>query len=194
MTASRTRAGRPRDADATVKVLNATLQLLDDQGFAALRIDDIARVSGVAKTTIYRRWPSLTALVVAAMEAALGPRAIPETGDVEADLLALIRLVHQAISRAPFVRALPLIGVELMQHPGLAQQYRARIIDPARDQAIRLVRTGMEQGLFRPDIDPSLVVDAVISPVIYRSVVLHEDLSLQDLLAVGDMILRSIRT
>jgi len=37
-------------------------------------------------------------------------------------------------------------------------------------------------------------VDAVISPVISRSVIVHEDLSLQVLLAVGDMILRSIRT
>jgi AcrR family transcriptional regulator len=194
MTAPRTRAGRPRDADATVKVLNATLELLDDRGVAALRIDDIARVSGVAKTTIYRRWTSLTALVVAAMESALGPRAIPETGDVEADLLALTRLVHQSISRTPFIRALPLISVELMQHPGLAQQYRARIIDPVREQAIRLVRAGMKQGRFRPDTDPSLVVDAVISPVIYRRVILHEDLSLPDLLAVGEMILRSIRT
>jgi AcrR family transcriptional regulator len=174
--------------------VNATLELLDERGVAALRIDDIARVSGVAKTTIYRRWPSLTALVVAAMEAALGPRPLPETGDVEADLLALIRLVQQSISRPQFARALPSISVELMQHPGLAEQYRAQIIDPVRDHAIQLVRAGMEQGRFRPDIDPSLAVDAVISPVVYRRVILHEDLSFQDLVAVSEMILRSIRT
>lgn len=194
MTASRARAGRPRDVDVTVKVVNATLELLGERGIAALRVDDITRVSGVAKTTIYRRWPSLSALVVAAMQAALGPRPLPQTGDVEADLLALIRLVHQSVTRIPFARALPLISVELMQHPGLAEQYRAQIIDPVRDHAIHLVRVGMEQGRLRPDIDPSLVVDAVISPVIYRRVILHQDMSLGDLMAVSDMILRSIRT
>jgi AcrR family transcriptional regulator len=74
MTASRARAGRLRDVDANVKVVNATLELLDERTIAALRIDDITQVSGVAKTTIYWRWPSLSALVVAAMQAVLGPR------------------------------------------------------------------------------------------------------------------------
>jgi AcrR family transcriptional regulator len=194
MTTPRVQAGRPRDADATARVLNATLRLLDERGFAALRIDDVARISGVAKTTIYRRWPSLAALVVTAMESALGPRPLPETGDAEADLLTLIRVVHQSISHTPFVRALPLISVELMQHPNLARQYRARIIDPVRNHAIHLIRAGQRQGRFRADVDPSLVVDAVISPAIYRPVVLHQDVSLQDLLTVGDMIFRSIRT
>lgn len=193
MTTPRVQAGRPRDADATARVLNATLRLLDERGFAALRIDDVARISGVAKTTIYRRWPSLPALVVTAMESALGPRPLPETGDAEADLLTLVRVVHQSISRTPFVRALPLISVELMQHPHLARQYRARIIDPVRDHAIHLVRAGQRQGGFRADVDPSLVVDAVISPAIYRPVVLDQDVSLQDLLTVADMIFRSIR-
>src|SRR5579859_4020203 len=176
-------AGRPRDTDATARVLGATLRLLDSPGFAGLRMDDIARESGVAKTTIYRRWPSMSALVVDAMEAALGSRTIAETGDVEADLRALVTAVHRSMARTPVVRALPLIAVELLQQPGLAEQYRARVVDPARDRAIRLVRKGIREGVFRPDIDPSLVVDTVIAPVIYRRVVLHQDLSLPKLLA-----------
>jgi AcrR family transcriptional regulator len=188
-----TRAGRPRNADATARVLRATLELLDRQGLAGLRIDDIARASGVAKTTIYRRWPSMTALVVAAMEVALGPRDLPETGDVEADLTALLTLIHESMSRAPFGRALPLISIELMTQPGLAEQYRARVIDPVREQGIRLIRTGIEQGRFRPDTDPALVVDAVAAPLLFRQVVLHQTLSLAELLAVGEMIIRSIR-
>lgn len=194
MTAPPSRAGRPRDADATAKVLNATLQLLDERGFAALRIDDVAKLSGVAKTTIYRRWPSLTALVLAAMEATLGAREVPETGDVEADLRALAERVHQSISQTPFARAIPLISVDLMQHPELAEQYRGRIIHPVREQAIRLVQAGIAQGRFRPETDPRLVVDAVAAPVVFRQIVLHEDLSLQDFVAVTEMILRAIRT
>jgi AcrR family transcriptional regulator len=192
-TTTRARVGRPRDADATARVLDATLRLLGERGYAALRVDDIAHASGVAKTTIYRRWPSVTALVVAAMEVALGPRAVPDTGDVEADLRALIRMVYRSTTRTPFARALPLVSVELMQQPELAEQYRARIIDPVRDHAVRLVRAGVERGLFRPDTDPALAVDAVIAPVIYRRVILHEDLSLRDFLAVGEMVLRAIR-
>jgi hypothetical protein len=132
-------------------------------------------------------------LLVAAMESALGPRPLPDTGDVEKDLAALAATVFRTVSDSPFTRALPLISVELLQHPELARQYRARIIDPVRDHAIRLVRAGMAQGLFRADIDPSLVVDAVVSPMVYRSVVLHEELSAEDALALADMIFRSVR-
>ncbi len=186
-------AGRPRDAEATARVLGTTLRLLDSPGFAGLRIEDIARESGVAKTTIYRRWPSLSALVVDAMEAALGPRTITETGDVEADLRALVTVVHRSMARTPVLRALPLIAVELLQQPGLAEQYRARVVDPVRDRAIRLVRKGIREGTFRADIDAGLVVDTVIAPLIYRRVVLHRDLSLPKLLAVADLVLGAIR-
>ncbi|WP_199512618.1 TetR/AcrR family transcriptional regulator [Nucisporomicrobium flavum] len=185
--------GRPRDAGATAKVLAVTQRLLDERGAAALRIDDVARASGVAKTTIYRRWPSLTALIVAAMEVALGPRPLPDTGDPEADLMALLEVVFDSVARAPFARALPLISVELLQQPELARQYRTRVIDPARDHGIRLVRAGIAQGLFRAGTDPALVVDTVIAPLIYRPVVLHEQVSPAQARAIAELVLRSVR-
>ena len=49
--------GRPRDPMIDDKVTTATLTLLAANGYSGLRVDDVARTSGVAKTTIYRRWP-----------------------------------------------------------------------------------------------------------------------------------------
>ncbi|MFI7547986.1 TetR/AcrR family transcriptional regulator [Actinoplanes sp. NPDC049599] len=192
-TTARTGPGRPRSRDATARVLAATQRLLDERGVAGLRIDDIVRESGVAKTTIYRRWTSLTGLIVASMEAALGPRPLPDTGDVEADLMTLTRVVVESMARTPLARALPLIGLEVLQQPELAAAYRARIIDPVREYGIRLVRTGVARGLFRAGTDPALVVDTVAGLIVYRSAVLHESPSAGDAMAVAEMMLRSIR-
>lgn len=43
-------------------------QASSERGYAGLRINDIAEASGVAKTTIYRRWADDDHLVVGAME------------------------------------------------------------------------------------------------------------------------------
>jgi AcrR family transcriptional regulator len=194
MTTARTGPGRPRSRDATARVLAATHRLLDERGVAGLRIDDVVRESGVAKTTIYRRWASLTGLIVAVMEAALGPRPLPDTGDVEADLMTLTRVVVESMAGTPFARALPLIGLDVLQQPELAAAYRARIIDPVREHGIRLVRAGVAQGVFRAGTDPALVVDTVAGLIVYRSAVLHENPSAVDAVAVTTMMLRSIRT
>jgi AcrR family transcriptional regulator len=51
--------GRPRDHEATALVLKTTFDLLDEDSFAHLTVQKIADRSGVAKTTIYRRWPNV---------------------------------------------------------------------------------------------------------------------------------------
>lgn len=70
--------------------MSATLALLGDVGFEALRIDEVAQRSGVNKTTIYRRWPTRDALVHDALMT-LTAHPVPErTGDLRQDLVALL--------------------------------------------------------------------------------------------------------
>jgi AcrR family transcriptional regulator len=71
------------------RVLETTLDVLGREGFARLRIEDIASRAGVNKTTIYRRWPTRGELVVAALTTLAGPPHAPESGQLEPDLLAL---------------------------------------------------------------------------------------------------------
>ena len=44
-------------------VLQAVGDVLADRGLPGIELADIARRSGVGKTTVYRRWGSATALV-----------------------------------------------------------------------------------------------------------------------------------
>ena len=60
--------GRPRDTTREVAILRAAAELLSEVGYDHLTIESIAARAGVAKTTIYRRWPDKAALVVAVIE------------------------------------------------------------------------------------------------------------------------------
>lgn len=73
-------------------VLAATLEVLAEVGYEALRIEDVAARAGVNKTTVYRRWPTKQDLVRAAFRSITVDRAItPNTGSLRGDLLFIAR-------------------------------------------------------------------------------------------------------
>ena len=68
MTDEKRGRGRPRREGADETILGAARALLDEAGYAAFTVDVIAERTGIAKTTIYRRWPTKGALVAAAID------------------------------------------------------------------------------------------------------------------------------
>lgn len=71
-------------------MLDAAIVELARSGYAGFRMDEVASVAGVNKTTIYRRWPNRTALVTAVVEQMRQPlraEPLPDTGALERDLV-----------------------------------------------------------------------------------------------------------
>jgi AcrR family transcriptional regulator len=84
--------GRPRRAGADEEILTTALEMLRSTGFHHLTVDAISERTGIAKTTIYRRWPSKGALV----SAALAPLAIPhQDEDLEQGAAELLRVLGE---------------------------------------------------------------------------------------------------
>src|ERR1700677_489690 len=71
-------------------VIGATSQLLFERGFGGATVDEISRRSGVAKTTIYRHWPTRADLLRDACSTLSTPLDTPDAGSLEADLTALM--------------------------------------------------------------------------------------------------------
>lgn len=84
------RRGRPRRQGADEDILTVTLAMLREGGYGSVTVDAVAERARVAKTTLYRRWPSKSALVAAALA--------PVAGD--ADEEALLQLFHGADGEA----------------------------------------------------------------------------------------------
>lgn len=165
----RASGGRPRNTDADVAILDTTVALLRDRGYNELRIEDVAAATGHAKTTVYRRWPTLRHLVVAAMEHALG--GLPEVDDDEpvGAIITLLRHRSRTLDQASLLG----VGLELVRGDDhdLASTYRKRLIDPVRDEIIDLLGVAADRGLIG-DKDPKALADAILGGLVYRAAVL----------------------
>ena len=82
--------GRPRRAGADEEILTTALEMLRAIGFHNLTVDAISERTGIAKTTIYRRWPSKGALVAAAIAPLAQPRAGEDIALGTAELLRIL--------------------------------------------------------------------------------------------------------
>ena len=70
-------------------VLAATYQLLTKSGLGGVSVDEVARLSGVAKTTIYRHWPPRESLLLDACSQLSSRPPVPDTGRLLTDLETL---------------------------------------------------------------------------------------------------------
>src|SRR2546430_11964509 len=76
------------------RVIAATARILRREGYARLTMERVAAESGVAKTTLYRRWPTKAALCMELYLDISGRELnMPETGDVAGDLRHIIKTV-----------------------------------------------------------------------------------------------------
>src|SRR5215475_11383847 len=98
-TAQSTRRARSDDA-----ILEATRALLAEVGVRGLTIEGVAARSGVAKTTIYRRWRDRDELALAAVwdDLASGLQAPRDIGDTRAELLAFVEPIISVL-RSPLM-------------------------------------------------------------------------------------------
>ena len=112
-TAGNQSAGRPRSEEAHQAILNATVELLAEQGYSALTVEGVASRAGVGKATIYRRWPSKLPLVVEAF-GQLPAFEDVDTGSLEEDLVQMVRRYLERFISTPLARkhALPLENCE----------------------------------------------------------------------------------
>jgi AcrR family transcriptional regulator len=85
---------RSLSTDARDRMLAAAVEVVLDIGVARFSVDEVARRSGVAKTTIYRHFPNGKAMLVAALDRTLTPPPTPDTGSLRGDVVAYLESVR----------------------------------------------------------------------------------------------------
>src|SRR5438093_3495075 len=86
--------GARRQTKTSERVLSAAGQILRREGYSRLTMERVAAESGVAKTTLYRRWTTRAALCMELyLEVAGRELHDPATGDVESDLRHIVNTV-----------------------------------------------------------------------------------------------------
>jgi AcrR family transcriptional regulator len=155
-----------RRARSEQAIMAATRELLDEGGVRGLTIEGVAERSGVAKTTIYRRWRDRDELALAVLiEMLEGFRAPRDVGDTRKELLAFVQEAKDVILRGGVMQGLI---SEIATRPELGQIYRTRIIEARLAEMKIIVKRGIERGDLRPDTDVRVVHELLIGPLFYR--------------------------
>jgi AcrR family transcriptional regulator len=159
---------RGRSARVVAEVLKATLDEIGRVGYEALRFEDVAALSGVNKTTIYRRWPTKVELVSAALRELVAEPDQAETGSLETDLVALLRSTAARAQSNMGRGILKMLQIE-RTHPevdAVKRQLRAEHMQARR----AIVERAIQRGELPPGTDAELVVELVFAPVLRRVV------------------------
>jgi AcrR family transcriptional regulator len=162
--------GRPRSERAHQAILQATIELLVEQGFAEMSIEGVATRAGVGKATIYRRWPSKADLVAEAVGRLSHKVLDPvDTGSVRGDLLALAEQAFHTHEAGEVTELMLKLMSERARYPELQEAFMRRVAEPRRRVVADAIERGVERGEVRADVDAQLLTDVLVGVTVYRS-------------------------
>jgi AcrR family transcriptional regulator len=151
-------------------ILDATRELLSENGVGPLTIEAVAARSGVAKTTIYRSWRDKWALALDAVMIDMLPGfATPvDVGDTRKELRVFVDSVVKNLSAVPFGPAMQGLVSKVATDPDLARVYREQVVEPRREVLRPVIERGIARGDLRPDTDVRIVHELLVGPIFYR--------------------------
>jgi len=176
-----------RSARVVDAVFAATRTELGRVGYVALRIDDVASISGVNKTTIYRRWKTKDELIADALSSDHLDLPVPDTGDIRRDLFQmLVDDVEHFLT--PDRVGLMRIFYSERTNPEVDALGRKLRDEHRRPRIARVVRA-IETGELPNGMDPVLMIDVLLGTVYGKIARLGEPVSNAYLAALVDLVL-----
>ena len=186
------RTGRKRDHTRDPEILDATLDVLAETGYDGMTIDQVAARAKAGKATLYRRWPSKAELVIDAVACmkreALSPDALPDTGTLRGDLVAMIKppSIEDAERK---LRIMAGVLSMLSKQPDLREAIQAAMVEPRAVANRFLLRRAVQRGEIRPDCDVDTLALLSASMVFYRTMIQQLPVDRAFLLSIIDEIL-----
>jgi len=156
---------------AHTKVLEAAAELFSEKGLDATSIDSIAYASGVSKATIYKHWVDKDALCLEVLDHVHGLDEGPpefDTGDLKTDLKNFLKYEPSPKKAAVQKRLMPHLIAYSARNQEFGRAWRARVIGRARDGVKKLLRRGVDRGIFPAVLDEELGAALLLGPMSFR--------------------------
>jgi len=168
----------PRAERVTTSVLAAAAAILERAGYAGLTMERVAAESGVAKTTVYRRWPTKAALCVDLyLDVAARELRDPDTGDVVRDLKAIAQTVVSLQKRTVAGPAFVGLLAEAQIAPETRTEVLAGFARKRRELTRQVLERAIARGQLRRGTDVDLVIDVIGGATTFRLLQGHAPLS-----------------
>ena len=168
-----------RKEDRPEEILNAALELFTEKGFAATRMDDVAKNAGISKGTLYNYFESKESIFYAVVQEMVSPEiekveamVASYTGPTDHLLRQLIRAWWTNVGETR-LSAIPKIVIsESGNFPELAEFFVETIVKRARKLFTAVVSRGVVSGEFNL-LETQSVVRLIIAPLVYATVWQH---------------------
>ncbi len=163
--ATRTRRG---SAEVEAAILDATLELLAERGYAGLVVDQVAQRADTARTVLYRRWPDKAHLVAAALETVrAGIVPVERSGDLRTDLQVVLRRVADLLA-GPFGGACAAVQAERNAKPELKRAAEEAGLGTRRPALAEVLQQAVEAGELRRGVLDTELPHAATALLLYH--------------------------
>lgn len=163
----RARPGRQRSEAADHAILDATLELLSENGYASLTMASVIARAGVSSATLYRRWPAKQDLVAAALATLHAEIVDIDTGSLRSDIDAMVNASAEAMS----VRREDLaddLAIELRRNPEFRAAVNEKFILPRRRVMASIIERAQQRGELGPNVDAETAFAFIGGPLHHR--------------------------
>ncbi|MEO6340455.1 MAG: TetR/AcrR family transcriptional regulator [Caulobacteraceae bacterium] len=167
---------RRRSADRPTEIVAAALAVFGDKGFAAARLDDIAKRAGVSKGALYLYYETKEDLFRAVVRQAVAPNvsrmrealaAFP--GPFPVFLAMFAQMIAANLGQAPVGPIAKMIIGEGRNFPELARYWHDEVVAPMLAALAGAIERSQAQGEVRPG-DPRLYALQMIGPFLMAAI------------------------
>lgn len=153
------------------KMLEAATELFAERGIEATSMDAIAAAAGVSKATVYKHWVDKDALCMDVLmhvhELDAGPPEI-DSGDLKADVKAFLKYEPSPKKAAIQKRIAPHLIAYAARNEEFGRAWKARVMERARTGVKKLLRRGVDRGIFPAVLDEELGTALLLGPMMFR--------------------------
>ncbi|GAB2820850.1 TetR/AcrR family transcriptional regulator [Actinocorallia aurea] len=158
-----------RTARTRRSVLEAALTELVEVGYSRTGVEKIAIRAGVAPSTIYRRWGSLEGVVADAAQAVMEENlTVPDTGNLEGDLISLTRAIVELFNTPPYRAWMDVLVGSALGHGPARETFATSTLRTRAEIGAVIVERAVQRGEVPPDTDAAEVVRQAAAPLYYR--------------------------
>ena len=157
--------GRPRSEEADRAILDAAVEEIIANGTANLSMEAVAARAGVAKSTVYRRWPGAGELCVDALRSVEDYELTTIEADPRSVLVDLVDQLRRCWANPRFASLMRRISADAATDRSRFQWGRKRFSGAAMATLDRAIGDAVAAGLIRDDLDRDWVRGLLTAPV-----------------------------
>ncbi len=155
----RTSVGAVRNPESDRAILKAARALLEEKGYAAFSLSEVARRAHASKPTLYRRWPNKAALIFELYKTGPNERlGVPLQGSLIEDMIAIVLGVWRLWRETPTGLALRGLIAEAQSEASAIETLR-QIYSPS---VPKIARARIEQAIAAGELEPNFDTDTAL--------------------------------